>query len=361
MTSAKYISGEKISCKSPSATFKAGDLVSISVTYNGVQFSPPVGERFTIVADTVLTSIEPSFGGKDGGYKKIVLHGFNFLDSNDLLCRFGASFTTQATYISSTSVSCFVPSSEHVKKTTVELSMNGGSDWSQISSNIVYEYVASPTITSVTPSNGPSTGGSKIVVMGSGFLDRGKLLLRFSSIDDEIIVDAPCTYVSSMSASCVTPAFPVDALVALSFSINSGAVFTSAESGDSLSFKFHKQMEVTAVTPKSAPITKNTLLTVVGSGFFRSPTLFCVFESASGVKTFAHGNFLATSAIQCVTPSSIDKIGEYKLTVSANLVDYATSVDVSFIFFDGSFSSLSISPTSGTIFGSTPVTVSTVG
>lgn len=169
-------------------------------TING-QFHP-TGQWVTYVPPMVVSSIEPmSIDGT--GKHGISIIGYNFPDLPGLACRFGGREITLALWVRSTLLRCLtpvIPPGEVV----VEVTFNG------------VDFVAAPhmlgvreklMIIGISPSCGPISGGTEIVLTGTGFdstfFDENKTAEVGCSFGSIVV---PAMVHSPVRLSCDTPA-----------------------------------------------------------------------------------------------------------------------------------------------------------
>ncbi|MEU0580318.1 IPT/TIG domain-containing protein [Streptomyces griseoincarnatus] len=124
--------------------------------------SPPATEAArptaVIAAAPVLTSVVPSTGPTAGG-NTVTLNGSGFAGITGVM--FGTKAALGYTVDSSTRITAAAPPGTGTVAVTVKTP--GGT-----SNSIPYVYAAQPTLTSVSPSQGPSSGGTTVILTGTG-------------------------------------------------------------------------------------------------------------------------------------------------------------------------------------------------
>ncbi|HJT15968.1 MAG TPA: IPT/TIG domain-containing protein, partial [Thermoanaerobaculia bacterium] len=128
---------------------------------------------------------------------------------------------------------------------------------SMIGQLIVNAAPAGPTITSISPNSGPTTGGTSVVISGSGF--QSGATVTFGG------VAATVTTVSSTSITAVTPLGPAT---------EEGVVDVVVTNPDGQSATLHPgfnytvpPLQVSAVDPQSGLTGGGTVVTITGQGF----------------------------------------------------------------------------------------------
>jgi hypothetical protein len=148
---AEFLSSNKISCTSPAHL--TGDrtlTVTVSSTDQSVKTYRSLA-TFTFFDEPQVFSLSPPFGSRAGG-TVVIVNGHNFDNrignselaaSNQILCRFGTeSYATAGSYISPQQIKCVSPMASGSVKVgnpvTVEVSLNGGSDFTSNGLSYVY-------------------------------------------------------------------------------------------------------------------------------------------------------------------------------------------------------------------------------
>ena len=219
--------------------------VEIFVLSNGVDRSSQSSSKviYTYVALPLLENLQPTSGNRGIVSNTLVtVTGGEFFNTTLLSCRFISdydvftSITTSAStsstpltsatpsttstsapsfssidatgiYVNKTTIKCAVPpSSDFVTSKLVKSSdvltqvltfnspfelerlsvfvTNNGQDFSQ--SSMKFSYRNPATLKSVTPTNGPLSGGTFIVINGEDFHDSSKLMCRFTPLSNSI-------------------------------------------------------------------------------------------------------------------------------------------------------------------------------
>jgi hypothetical protein len=186
----------------------------------------------------------------------VTLIGSGFANDADSSCRFATAASlgafTQVEYVTDSQVVCITPESEAVGAVDVEIA-NNGLDFSTNGNKFLFR--AAESVSTLAPSEGPTTGGISVTVSGSNFFFSSDLVCQFGSIV------APATYISDTSISCVAPASSAGkAIVEVS---NNRVDFTN----DGQEFEFYQSMIVTGVVPLFAAVTGGAQVTLSGQPF----------------------------------------------------------------------------------------------
>jgi IPT/TIG domain len=149
---------------------------------------------------------------------------------------------------------------------------------------------AAPTITSLTPQNGPDTGGTGVAITGTNFSTGASV--KFGSLSG-----VNCAVANSTTINCLTPAEgsgPVNVTV----TNVDGQTATSLASGGG-GFQFQLQTPTIAtVAPTTGPTNGATSLTISGGNFLAGATVSVnspVFETP-GLPALPGGNVVVNNA-----------------------------------------------------------------
>ncbi|MEV6336205.1 IPT/TIG domain-containing protein, partial [Nocardia vinacea] len=150
------------------------------------------GVAYTYVAVPTLTTVVPNVGPVTGG-TTVVLTGTNL--SGATAVSFGATPATSFTVDSATQITAVAPAGA-AGTVQVTATTGGGT-----SNGVAYTYVAVPTLTTVIPNVGPVTGGTTVVLTGTGLA--GATAVSFGA--------TPATSFTVDSATQITAVAPAGA------------------------------------------------------------------------------------------------------------------------------------------------------
>ena len=146
------------------ATAPAGTgTVNVTVTTAGGPSVTSAADQFTYVAPPTVTGISPTSGSTAGG-ATVVITGTNLSGATAVV--FGATAATGFTVNSSTQITATAPAGAagtvDVRVTTV-----GGTSATSAADH--FTFVAGPTVSGISPTSGPTSGGTTVVITGTGF------------------------------------------------------------------------------------------------------------------------------------------------------------------------------------------------
>eukprot|EP01038_Epipyxis_sp_PR26KG_P007209 gene7209-9837_t len=284
---------------------------------------------YTFVATTTLTEISPKYGSSSGG-NLISLYGFGFKRlvsiGQTVMCMFGSDdLTSPAFIISDNEVTCISPKSPVLGIITIKL---GSEKYSDISSSIVFEYIAPISLTGISTTRGTVLGGDSVTIYGLTF---STSLLDISCMFDSVKVLAKVLNTSAIQ--CLTP-FHVNGTVSVGVDVGGYSI-----NGTDIYFEFIKPIYIDTVYPSNPICNELSNLTVFGSGFHFDQEILCVFGDKS-----TRATFISEEKVVCFTPSTCEKIF-FKLK-SSDLLSNVVEIDfVSFPRLDSIYPS--IGPLSG--------------
>lgn len=291
--------------------------IDLCVSQNKVDYVSIGALRLT--RRPVISRIYPS-SGFITQVSQVDLFGANFFNSSDLVCKAGVMLVA-AEYVSDSLVRCTIaaPVNGSALIVPVEISVNG-IDFS--ASMKAFTFMIDPVISSIEPSNGLVTGGSRIQVAVSGLLEGldysccfgdeqvNAILIDRNRIDCEV---PRSNYSGSIAFTIKTTGFP---------KFNKSVVFT-----------FVPIPIVSRVFPTIGLINTKPLLTIFGQHFRDLPKLSCVFtmDLQQWRTPIA---FVSESVLQCNTPA-VETSGTCTVHVAINDQDASIMAsNASYMFHD---------------------------
>jgi len=200
---------------------------------------------FTSVGPRV-TAVEPR-EGPPAGETRVTITGANFTDATNV--RFGSIEAKSFTVNSATSITAMSPASTG----TVNVTVTNPEATSSVTPADEFSYVGVPTVTKISPTRGPSDGGTIVTLTGSHFT--GVTAVHFGDIEANIFME------SDGSLGVSTPAGTAGTV---NVTVTDPAGTSALSSRDRFTFE---RPTVTDLSPASGPVEGGTLVTVDGSGF----------------------------------------------------------------------------------------------
>jgi hypothetical protein len=147
--------------------------VNVTVTTSAGTSTPSARSKFTYVAHPLIptvTSLSPSSGQISGG-TPVIITGTNF--TNVSAVDFGSIPATSFTVNSSTQITAISPPGAALGTVNVTVTTSAGTSTPSAGSQFTYVpdiLPLNPIITSVSPSSGPTSGGTTVIISGANFI-----------------------------------------------------------------------------------------------------------------------------------------------------------------------------------------------
>jgi hypothetical protein len=270
-----------------------------------------------------IVSVTPTNGPATGG-TFVTITGSNFVIG--LSVKFGGSNATSVNFSNSTLITAVTPAHAagpvHVAVQTPDLQTGFAFN--------AFTFVATspppPAIVSITPTNGPTTGGTLVAITGSNFVSGLSVLFGTSNA-------ASVNFSNSTLITAVTPAHVA------------GTVHLIAQNPDlqsstlSNAFTFLEPPlppAIVGITPTNGPDSGGTFVEITGSNFVNGLTVF--FGESNAVSV----NFSNSTLVTAETPAH--SAGAVDVTVRNPDLQTATATNAfTFTTFLGNFSITSVS------------------
>lgn len=348
VVTAEVLSATRARCLTPFVSRSASlwsEPLSMPVQFsnNGLDFGgepddrAALGPMFLFYPEPLVSSLVPSRGVTNGASSIVVMTGINFADHGAITlggerfaCRLGQGGNTAAGVVTGpTRATCEVSCGNYSGRASVEVSLNGGAHWTI--SDVDFRCDPLPIVESISPSIGPTTGGTTLTVRGSGFIPSASLGCLVGLGEGEATA-IPAVWISSAVLECSTPvasragAGPTSSAVVVT---NDGFHFSQPNS--TAEFDYVLPPMVWSVSPSFASASNSdTLVTVTGTNFVNNSISSCHFTYFASESDAGGGNssiavaatFLSPTALSCFVPGRALPAGRVVLTVSVNSVDF---------------------------------------
>lgn len=221
-----------------------------------IELTTPVGpvtaeDAFTFIDAPVVSTITPTVGHPDGG-QQITLQGSNLATAQSVSFGSEAEGYVPGTIVSATDteVVVTVPPMESLATVDVRVATVGG-----LTSAGDFTYVEAPTVTGLTPLEGPATGELEVTITGTNFVD-GQTTVTFGGVP-ALAVEV----LSGTELKAVTPSRPGGGYV---------NVVVTTPSGAATLVDGHRYIvgpTLTGITPPSDSTVGGAVVTLTGTGF----------------------------------------------------------------------------------------------
>jgi hypothetical protein len=151
-----------------------------------------------------------------------------------------------------------------------------------------------PSVSSVTPSTGPSTGGTKVTIRGTGFVPGATVAIGSPASSVKVVSETELTAVTTATAPGSDEVVVSDA---------NG----TSTGGPSYTYTPPPPPKVTSIEPASGPSTGGTKVTIKGTGFVAGATV-TIGNGATSVKV--------ATATKITAVTSATELGSYEVVVS---------------------------------------------
>jgi hypothetical protein len=225
-----------------------------------------------------------------------------------------------------------------------------------------------PTVSAISPSSGPITGGTSVTITGTGFVTGTTVSFIEESGGTPVTgnVVLPASGVTVNGPTSLTVAAPAATEGTTYFVAVTTATGNSAYSANGVFTYSPVAPTITGVSPASGGIAGGNSVTISGSGFYSGASVSFVQESggspvSGGVTAGAtYVSVTGSTSITAVSPA-VTSPGTYFVTVTTPAGTTATGANDVFTYSLLVPIVSSISPLSGPVAGGTTVTISGTG
>ena len=293
-TSVTVLSDAQLRVRAPSGT--PGAIVDVTVVNANGQATLVSAYRYH--QRPTLTSVTPA-SGPAAGANRVTLTGTGFTadGASVNVVSFGGVVASGVSVLSNTTLECNVPAGTSGLQVLVTVANVNGT--AMLTNG--YRYHARPTLTSVTPGNGPAAGGTSVTLAGSGFLvdNAGTNAVTFGG--------APATAVSASAdgtLTCLTPPGTAGATVDVVLSnANGSATLFGGFTYDAAALPL-----VSGFSPGKGSTRGSTPVVLTGSGFV--PNLTVTFGGAPATDVVVQDEHTLT----LTTPEGVEGWSDVEVT-----------------------------------------------
>ncbi|HEY3844012.1 MAG TPA: IPT/TIG domain-containing protein, partial [Acidimicrobiales bacterium] len=332
-TNVVVASATAITASSPAG---ASGAVNVTVTTPAGTSAAVPADQFTYGATPTVGAINPVAGPTTGG-TPVTIIGTGFVPGATV--RFGASAATNVVVASATAITASSPAG--TAGTTAHVTVTTPAGTSAVVPADQFTYEAAPAVTALSPTVGPSTGGTSVTITGTGFLS-GATVRFGASAATNVVVAGPTT---------ITATAPAGVSGAVNVTVTTPGGTSPIVSADQ--FTYGATPTVTSLNPAAGPTAAGTPVTITGSGFVTGATVRFGSTAATSVVVAGPTTITATAPagtagttvnVTVATPSGTSPV------VSADQFTYDALPSVT-----------AVSPTFGPAAGGTSVTVTGTG
>lgn len=217
-----------------------------------------------------------------------------------------------------------------------------------------------PTVTSISPNSGPTTGGTSITITGTNFIAGATVVIGQGHGTTGAIAATGVNVVSSTEITATTGGGAVAGTYSL-FVTTSGGTSAGNSGSDFTYSPVGVAPTVTNVSPNSGGIDGATAVTITGTGF-TSPATVVIGQGDGTTGAIPATDVVVVSSTEITaTVGGAAKPGTWSLYVSTTGGTSAPNAGADFTYFYGGDATPvihSISPNTGPTTGGTVVTIS---
>mgnify|MGYP000860389921 CR=1 FL=1 len=222
----------------------------VDVTVFSGSWSPAVpASRYNYQGVPVITNLSPNFGPQGGG-TTVMISGSGFFTGSQQpsAVLFGGN-AAQFTMLSDTLIRATAPPGTGIQQVKIIHPVSGTSEF-RTEAN--YTYTVGPAIISLSPSHGPSSGGTVVTISGTGFA--ASAIVKFGDIQ---------AFTNQITETSIVAIAPAGAgIVNVSVTVNTNVTPT----GPQTQYQYDGPA-VTSVLPNAGPPAGGTAFTIKGSNF----------------------------------------------------------------------------------------------
>jgi len=278
-----------------------------------------VNGRFAYTAPVpTVTGLSPTTGPTTGG-TTVTISGTGFITGATV--KFGSLSATGVVVNSPTSITAVSPATITPGTVSVVVTTSGGDSTpagAQGAAADDFTYTAPvPTVTSIAPTSGPTSGGTTVTITGTGFITG-------ATVAFDGLAPVAATVVSATSLTVVSPSTVVPGVVDLQVTTSGGSSSTTG-TGDNFTYTAPVPA-VTSLSPSTGPVTGGTEVTVTGTGFVNGATV-----TVGGIAVpSASVSVVSATSITIVTPATVTVgVANVQVTTSGGSSSTAGPVTIS--------------------------------
>jgi hypothetical protein len=351
-------------------TVKAGGVTSTITPADQYKYQQPI---------PTITNVTPNAGPNAGGSPELTISGTDFSGTEFSATKltFGGTDVNVATSFpcsgssagcfhvdSATAISAFPPAGSGQVDITVTTASTDGTSMqtSTTSAADTFAYAPVPTVTSISPTTGSTSGGTPVTVTGTDFQGTGFTTTDVSVGSKDVTTacgSAPCFTVTN--ATTLTVKVPSGSPGPVDIEVTTPGGTSASSSADV--YTYVAGPAVTGVAPKAGPIAGGNTVVVTGSTFTGATD---VFIDAVDIQQVCPGSpGVACFTINSTTQITIDNMpahgaGTIDITVATSGGTSATSSADTYAYAPVP-TVTSVNPNAGSPSGGTTVVITGTG
>jgi hypothetical protein len=245
-TTFMVVSTSKITATSPA---ESAGPVDVTVTTPGGTSATGTRDTFSYVAPPTVSSVSPD-AGPLAGRTVVTITGTGLTGATKVM--FGATAATSVVVHSATQITAHAPAGV-AGSVDVTVTTPGGP--SATGPADLFTYVPAPAVTMVTPSAGPTVGGTSVSIIGTNFT--GATAVKFGTT-------VATTYTVN-SPTLITATAPAHTAGTVAVTVTAPGGTSASVAADT--FSYQAPPTVSAVSPVAGPLSGGTSVTISGTNF----------------------------------------------------------------------------------------------
>jgi formylglycine-generating enzyme required for sulfatase activity/CxxC motif-containing protein (DUF1111 family)/subtilisin-like proprotein convertase family protein len=301
-TSVVVVNATTVTATTPSGAAGAAN-VSLTTPYG----SPTASGAFTyqLYATPTISSVSPNTGSTSGG-TAITITGTNLTGASSVTI--GGVAATSVSVVSATTVTAVTPAGTAGAK-TVSITTPGGT--ASLTSG--FTYGAGPTISSVSPNVGPTTGGTAITITGTNLTGTSSVSVGGNAATSVVVVNA----------TTVTAVTPSGAAGAANVSLTTP--YGSPTASGAFTYQLYGTPTISSVSPNTGSTSGGTAITITGTNLTGASSVTIGGVAATSVSV------VSSTTVTAVTPAGTAGAKTVSITTpggTANLTNGFTYTSV---------------------------------
>ncbi|KAJ5661426.1 uncharacterized protein N7477_009042 [Penicillium maclennaniae] len=208
------------------------------------------GFNYTYVAAPTPTAVYPTAAVTAGG-NTVAIVGTNLLGTTGV--KFGTTPAASFTVIDDTEVDAVTPP-HNVGTVSINITTPGGTD-----SSLSFSFQPLPVIASITPTSGPTAGGTTVTITGAGLINTLDVFFGTTA----------ATAFTVISDNTVTATSPAGAVGATAVTVD-----TASATSNGAIFQYIAAPTLTTLSPTGGAIAGGNNVTLTGTGFTTATNVF---------------------------------------------------------------------------------------
>ncbi len=271
-TSVVVVNSTTITAVTGGAT-KVGTF-NLFVTTAGGTSAANAGDDYTYTGVVPTVSLVSPNKGPSSGGTPITITGTGFVTGATVAIgqgngTVGAIAATSVVVVNSTTITAVTGGATKVGTFNLIVTTSGGTSAANAGDDYTYNYVV-PTVSLVSPNNGPTTGGTPITITGTGFITGATVVIGQGNGLTGAIAATSVVVVSSTRITAVTGGGAKVGTFNLIVTTSGGT--SAANAGDDYTYNAAVPT-VSLVSPDNGQVSGGTPITITGTGFIAGATV----------------------------------------------------------------------------------------